>query len=158
MRDRIEGLRAAFEKVATARRDANYPRLAGNPLAVTVTFGPRYARIIREGSAAGFVDLTTGDILYASSWKGAQGPPPAWQRSGRGLRLERLRRLRRRHLEVVMSNPISEPTRTELVDLYGTEIVERYERGAYRFSPPPVITVGWSTKAWFAYIFGPPER
>lgn len=45
------------------------------PPKVTVTYGPRYARVIIERedgkrrTAHSFVDLTTGDILRAAGWR-----------------------------------------------------------------------------------------
>lgn len=72
--DRIESLRAAFERHTIERRNANYPKLAGFALWVEVEFGKRYARLIRaetcSRSACGFVDLTNGDALFPAGWKG----------------------------------------------------------------------------------------
>lgn len=44
--------------------------------AVSVTWGPRYARLVQNGAACGFVDLQTGGILFASSWKGPKDKRP----------------------------------------------------------------------------------
>jgi hypothetical protein len=73
-RERIEGLRASFEAQSKARRAARHPNLAAFPYAVTIDFGRRYARVVV--AETGFVDLTTGGILYAASWKGPKDLRP----------------------------------------------------------------------------------
>lgn len=37
--------------------------------AMTVTFGPRYIRVMRDNSAHAFIDRTTGDVLKPASWR-----------------------------------------------------------------------------------------
>lgn len=56
----------------TDEQAKQFPKLAAPT--VEVQYGQRYARIIRRdgssGSAAGFVDMTSGAIYYPKGWKG----------------------------------------------------------------------------------------
>lgn len=78
--ERTRLLAQAFQQKATTTRDARFPALAGDALIVEASFGPKYARLVRyensQGSACGFVDLATGDILYPKGWAGpVKGSP-----------------------------------------------------------------------------------
>lgn len=72
VRERIEALRAAWEVMTRARRDEQFPKLAGGRLAVQLEYGTKRVRIVRDEpssrSVAAFVDLATGDILFPASW------------------------------------------------------------------------------------------
>jgi hypothetical protein len=35
---------------------------------ITAVIGNKYAKLVREDSVYGFIDLTTGDLLKAASW------------------------------------------------------------------------------------------
>ena len=37
--------------------------------ALTASYGKRYIRIVREGSAFAFIDASNGDVLKADGWK-----------------------------------------------------------------------------------------
>jgi hypothetical protein len=72
---------AKLNAMVTAFYAANYTKVAA-PVISAMT-GPKYARLVAKnpgdqyGSAYGFVDLATGDLLKTSSWKapakGARG-------------------------------------------------------------------------------------
>lgn len=64
---RIECLTEAFAAKVASYFEANYPNQDVPP--VDVRFGKKYAKIIRDSSVAGFVDMTNGDILRPKSWK-----------------------------------------------------------------------------------------
>ena len=70
--EQLEAFRVVAENISQAYTRANFPTL---PLPVlTIEVGKRYARIVRsEGTSSRsvhcFVDLESGDILKAASWK-----------------------------------------------------------------------------------------
>ena len=71
VRERIEGIRAAFEKQTRESRHRRFPVLDSYPLTISIEYGKARARLVREEeqrSVCGFVDLATGDILYPASW------------------------------------------------------------------------------------------
>jgi hypothetical protein len=68
MNERIETLVELFAAKVASYFHTNLPNLE-IPI-VKVSYGKKYAKIIRDTSVAGFVDMTTGDILRAKSWKG----------------------------------------------------------------------------------------
>lgn len=47
--------------------NSKYPNNA-NPR-ITVNWGKKYAKVVREGSVIGFVSLDTGDVFMAASWQ-----------------------------------------------------------------------------------------
>jgi len=67
IQDRIEKLRAAFEERTNRTQREHYPNL--KPVDVSVRYGPKYAKIVRDHSISAFVHLETGDIYYPAGWK-----------------------------------------------------------------------------------------
>jgi hypothetical protein len=63
----IEAFVEIWQQRQNAYFDKHYPNNE-KPL-LTVTYGKKYAKIIDRNSVSAFVDLSTGDILKAASWK-----------------------------------------------------------------------------------------
>lgn len=65
---------AARQAVISAYYEANFEHVSAAILSVEL--GRRYAKIVSTSGASrsawGFVDMTTGDILKAASWKGPE--------------------------------------------------------------------------------------
>lgn len=79
MNNLIEAYVAKVQQLNNERHAKHYPNLPAPQ--VTIQYGKRYARIVLNNAPGtgvhSFVDLTTGDILKAASWKtpakGARG-------------------------------------------------------------------------------------
>lgn len=83
IRARVEELRRVLEERWDREDLAGWTKMerpAEHAVKVTVDYGPKYARVMRKSgssnSAAGFIDLQTGAILYPTSWRGPKDKRP----------------------------------------------------------------------------------